>query len=154
MDSIGHGDRMEHPDSIRAIDLVVALRCILGVPPFRHSPVFDMPAHVPVDLVVRGVNQSWLIAWMIGGLHLFDGCEMPTMAAAIIAAKRTVANLAMDEQAGKVTSAARLLRTGRPNIRRTLEEAGCFPWVDPIDRHPPIAPVPWCRCAAADENAA
>ena len=140
-------------DTIRAQDLVVALRCALGLPPLDRPPTDDMPAHLAADLAVEGLNARWLIAWTVAGLELFSEGKLPTMAAAIIAAKRTVSAIAMDAQIGNLSSAARLLCTGRLNVRRVLEEAGSWPWQDPIYRHPPTEPVSWCRCAGADGEA-
>ena len=139
-------------DTVRAQDLVVALRCALGLPPLDRPPSDDMPAHLAVDLEVEGLNARWLIAWAVAGLELFSDGKLPTMAAAIITAKRTVAAIAMDAQLGNLASAARLLCTGRLNVRRILEEAGVWPWEDPIDRHPPTEPVSWCRCAGEEEG--
>lgn len=152
---IDHNGRMidsSASDTIRAGDLVVALRCVLGLPPLDRPPTDDIPAHVPAELEVEGVNARWLIAWTVAGLELFARAEVPTMAATTIAARRTVANLAMDATCGRLTVAARLLCSGRGNVRRTLEEAGCYPWRDPMDRHPPIHPVPWCRCADGSDG--
>lgn len=139
-------------DTIHAADLVVALRCALGLPPLDRPPTDDLPGHLDPGLVVEGVNHRWLIAWAVAGLELFAEGTLPTMAAAIIAAKRIVSTIAMDAQCGSVTSAARLLCTGTRNLRRTLEEAACYPWRDPMDRNPPIHPVPWCRCADGLED--
>lgn len=65
-------------------------------------------------------------------LEPFSDGKLPTMAAAIITDKRTVAAIAMDAQLGNLASAARLLYTGRVNVRRILEEARAWPWADPI----------------------
>ncbi|MEX1364529.1 MAG: hypothetical protein AB1Z98_15490 [Nannocystaceae bacterium] len=134
-------------DTLHAADLVVAFRCALGLPPLDRPPTDDLPGHLDPGLVVEGVNHRWLIAWAVAGLELFAEGTLPTMASATIAAKRVVSTLAMDAQGGSVTSAARLLGTGTRNLRRTLEEAACYPWRDPMDRHPPTDPVSWCRCA-------
>ena len=140
-------------DTVRAQDLVVALRCALGLPPLDRPPTDDIPAHLAAALEVEGLNARWLIAWTVAGLELFSEGKLPTMAAALIAAKRTAAVIAMDAQLGNLSSAARLLCTGRVNVRRILEEAGAWPWVDPFYRHPPVEPIPWCRCAGDDEDA-
>ena len=137
---------MEHRDTIGATDLVVALRCILGIAPLDRPPTDDMPANIAPDLEVEGLNPRWLIAWVIAGMELFSAGKLPTLAATIIAARRTVAALALDAQLGSVTSAARLLATGPKNLRRVLEEAGAFPWRDPFDRHPPTVRMPGCVC--------
>lgn len=142
-----------HSDTIRAQDLVVALRCVLGLPPLDRPPTDDIPAHLAADLTVEGLNARWLIAWTVAGMELFSEGKLPTMAAAIIAAKRAVSAIAMDAQVGSLSSAARLLCTGSKNVRRTLEEAGAWPWQDPVDRNPPVEPVPWCRCAGEDDEA-
>lgn len=139
-------------DTIRAQDLVVALRCALGLPPLDRPPSDDLPAHLAADLAVEGLNARWLIAWTVAGLELFSEGKLPTMAAAIIVAKRTVSSIAMDAQHGRLTSAARLLCTGSRNVRRTLEEAGAWPWLEVFFRHPPVEPVSWCRCAADHEE--
>lgn len=139
-------------DTVCAQDLVVAFRCALGLPPLDRPPTDDIPAHLAAELEVEGLNARWLIAWAVAGLELFSDGKLPTMAAAIITAKRTVAAIAMDAQLGNLASAARLLCTGRVHVRRILEEAGAWPWADPIDRHPPTEPVPWCRCAGEEED--
>ena len=141
-------------DTVRAQDLVVALRCVLGLPPLDRPPSDDIPAHLPTNLEVEGLNPRWLIAWTVAGLELFSWGELPTMAAAIIAAKRTVAAIAMDAQGGTLSSAARLLHTGSRNVRRVLEEAACWPWVELFYRHPPVEPVSWCRCAGEGDTEA
>lgn len=140
-------------DTARAQDLVVALRCALGLPPLARPPTDDIPAHLAADLEVEGLNPRWLIAWTVAGLELFSEGKLPTMAAATIAAKRTVAAIAMDAQLGNLTSAARILCTGSRSLRQTLEEAGAWPWIEPFYRHPPVEPVSWCRCAADYEDA-
>lgn len=139
-------------DTTRAMDLVVSLRCALGLPPLDRPPTDDIPAHLSADLAVEGLHRRWLITWTVAGLELFSEGRLPSMAAAVIAAKRTVATIAMDDQCGRLAVAARLLATGKKNVRRTLEEAGAWPWVDPFYRHPPVDPVSWCRCAAEHED--
>lgn len=143
---------MEHADSIRAVDLVVALRCALGLPPLDRPPTDDIPAHLPANLATEGLNPRWLILWCIAGLELFSWGRLPSMAAAIIAARRTVASIAMDAQLGCVASSARLLSTGTKNLRRILQEAGTWPWVDPFYRNPPIEAVSWCSCGGEDDE--
>lgn len=140
-------------DTVRDQDLVVALRVALGMPPLDRPPADDIPAHLAAALEVEGLNPRWLIAWTVAGLELFSEGKLPTMAAALITAKRTVAAIAMDAQLGNLSSAARLLCTGRVNVRRILEEAGAWPWVEPFYRHPPVEPVSWCRCAGDAEDA-
>jgi len=139
-------------DTTRAQDLVVSLRCVLGLPPLDRPPTDDIPAHVPADLAVEGLNARWLIAWTVAGLELFSEGKLPTMAATIIAAKRTVSTLAMDAHFGRVSVVARMLATGTRNVRRTLEEAGTWPWIESFFRHPPVEPVSWCPCAAEHED--
>lgn len=141
---------MEHADSLRATDLVVALRVALGLPPLDRPPTDDIPAHLAATLAVEGLNPRWFILWCIAGLELFSWGRLPSMAAAIIAARRAVASIAMDAQLGCLASSARLLATGSKNLKRVLEEAGAWPWVDPLYRNPPIEPVSWCRCAGED----
>lgn len=136
----------EDGHTTRARDLVVALRCTLGLPPLDRPPSDDIPAHLAPDLEVEGLDARHLIAWVISGLELFSDGKLPTMDAAIVTAKRTVAVLAMDALFGNLSSAARLLYTGSRNVRRILEDAACWPWVELIDRHPPVEPISWCRC--------
>jgi len=143
---------MEHADLLRATDLVVALRVALGLPPLDRPPTDDIPAHLPADLAVEGLNHRWFILWAVVGLQLFAWGKLPSMAACIVAARRAVASIAMDAQLGCLASSARLLATGPKNLKRVLVEAGTWPWVDPFYRHPPIEPVSWCRCAGEDED--
>ncbi|MEX1369297.1 MAG: hypothetical protein AB1Z98_39585 [Nannocystaceae bacterium] len=131
----------------------MSLRCALGLPPLDRPPTDDIPAHLPADLEVEGLHSRWWIAWCVAGLDLFSRGELPTMAAAIIAAKRTVAAIAMDAHYGRLSVVARMLSTGPKNVRRTLEEAGTWPWVESFYRHPPTDPISWCRCAAEHEDA-
>lgn len=138
-------------ESLSAQDLVVALRCALGLPPLDRPPTDDIPAHLPADFEVEGLNARWLIAWTVAGLELFSWGKLPTMSAAIITAKRTVAAIAMDAQGGSLSSAAQLLGTGSKNVRRVLEEAACWPWVELFYRRPPVKPVSWCPCAGDDD---
>jgi hypothetical protein len=140
----------EDANTTRARDLVIALRCALGLPPLERSPADDIPTHLAADLEVEGLNPYRLIAWVIAGLELFSDGKLPTLDAAIVTAKRTVAVVAMDAQLGSLSSAARLLYTGSRNVRRILEEAKCWPWVELLHRHPPVEPISWCRCAGDD----
>jgi len=143
---------MEHADPLRATDLVVALRVALGLPPLDRPPTDDIPAHLPADLAVEGLNHRWFILWAVVGLQLFAWGKLPSMAACIVAARRAVASIAMDAQLGCLASSARLLATGPKNLKRVLVEAGTWPWIDPFYRNPPIEPVSWCRCAGEDEQ--
>lgn len=140
---------MEHPAPIRAVDLVVALRIILRLPLYDRPPTDDIPAHLPADLSVRLLHARWFVAWCVAGLELFAG-RRPSMAAAILAARRTVATMAINDEVGQLDEAARSLRTGSTNLRRVLDEAGAWPWVDPADRDPPGKHAPWCSCTGED----
>lgn len=64
------------------------------VPDGRH---LRSPARQPRD---RGLNARWLILWCIAGLELFSWGKLPSLAAAIIVARRTVATIAMDSSLG------------------------------------------------------
>ena len=152
LESIGHGERMEHADSIRATDLVVALRVALGLPPLDRPPTDDIPAHLPATLATEGLNPRWFILWCIAGLELFSWGTLPSMAACIVAARRAVACIAMDSSLGCLASSARLLATGPKNLKRVLVEAGTWPWVDPFYRNPPIEPVSWCSCGGGEDE--
>ena len=138
---------MRH-EPIKATDIIVALRCILGLPPLDRPPSDDVPAHLPVTLVVHALHARWWLAWCVAGLELFSRRERPTMAAAILAARRTLAT--MDDEVGNLGAAARSLSTGSRNLRRVLEEAGAWPWQDPIYRDPPVKRISWCACTADD----
>lgn len=141
---------MEHLDSIRAVDLVVALRCVLGLAPLDRPPSDDIPAHVAVSLVAHLHHARWWLAWCIAGLELFSR-QRPTMAAASLTARRTMATMAIDDEVGKLAPAARSLATGSRNLRSILEGCSRWPWEDPIFRDPPIRRVPWCNCGDDDE---
>lgn len=139
-------------DQIKANDLVVALRIILGLSPLDRLPSDDIPAHLPATLTAYLFHARWWIAWCVAGLELFSR-QRPTMAAAILTAQRTMATMAIDDEVGKLGPASRSLATGKGNLRRILEGCSRWPWEEPIYRDPPVARISWCRCAAEDVGA-
>lgn len=118
---------------IPLLDLVVSLRCILGLPALYPAPAEDVPPPLPADLVVRAVDLRAWIAWAVAGLGLFSG-GVPTLGRARAEATRALVGIAMDRNGGNLTQAAKLVETSRRAFRDAMKKAGTYPWVDPLDR--------------------
>lgn len=122
---------MPAANGIRVLELVIALRAVLGLDPDDPPPATAVLPPMPLDLVVTAVDLHAWISWSVGCLPLFAG-GWPTAEYAREQLHRLHVSATMMRAEGKISRAAVLLKTSRARLRATLKNLGFYPW--PPDR--------------------
>lgn len=110
-------------------ELTAALDERLALPPQvppQAKAIADLVAQSPAT--VKNVDVEGWLAWILCGLPLFNGPELPPLRTATDRVRLLLAVLAMARNRGNFSHAAEKLNTSRRLIRDSLDEAGLYPW--------------------------